>query len=111
MPTPTETGYYWWRDGPSFAWSMQLVATLVWTDGRKVDWRGEFGPRIPDPDRLVALETLAKRNPVVRTGSKLRQWECLFCCGIASSDSDPVSHHPDCPWLRSQELKRDSPAP
>ena len=91
MSIPTKPGTYYWRKANHCRWRLvtvrptgeygvenypdpcgPLLELETWGDG------GEWGPRIPSPDRLKAMEELAAEEPLAKAP-------------------------PDCPWLRAQE--------
>lgn len=73
MSTPTEPGFWWHRDtddscGEAFEWKVLQVerrgATLYVVDSivTAKEWKGEWGPRISDPDETRETDEAIKRS-------------------------------------------------
>lgn len=99
--TPTRDGYYRHYHGGILHEIIQVEADGYYCAGDD-EWHplaGEppefFGPRIPDPERLEAMEEIvASKNLPIGEESG---W-CLFC-GV----DEGKQHAPTCPWPRAQE--------
>ena len=67
---------------------------------------GEWGPRIPGPARLAALEALAATDPL--DGERM---VCFYCRGdVIDTTVRPMrfKHTPDCLWHLAQERADDA---
>ena len=139
--TPTEPGWYCWRGAPDRDWEMVIVcqhthdgepymgAYRLWAsdlemlaEGREPSslsiegfTHGEWGPRIPGPERLAALEELAACGCLEPDDWGGGYSFCFFCDGreveVDIDGPGPViyetKHRRDCPWLRAQENQDD----
>ena len=134
MPTPTEPGWYWWRDSRAYP---RGEGTLYCVEVARVkgvlrvyeparygaptrpeieQMGGEWGPRIPSGPRLEAMRQLTLREPVYGSDFGYRD-ECIYCEGEPERylhHTTPsgrriykwrFKHAPGCPWLRAQEKK------
>ena len=125
MNTPTEPGWYWHRNTEHGPW---WLVQLIWghhggamhmsvyegdrhsydlpvcSNGVEVD-AGEWGPRIPEPERLKAMREMVESEPVLDVTRDTR--EMHFLCAYCSKCIVNVGqgHDPDCPWKRAQEDK------
>lgn len=102
MPIPTEPGHYYYRlpssllvlklpgPGCTDAYAMTERVVLSFAQG------GEWGLRIPPPERLEALEELAARAPY-RIDKERMRMACVWC---GEDVNEP--HHHTCPWQRAQ---------
>ena len=115
MPIPTEAGHYWFRWGIG-EWQ---CATVLLAYGVPVAWIGHerydneraadgiWGPRIPGPARLAALEELAAKEPLGYDA--LEFVICCYCHAVMPNDQAEASFHkPVCPWQRAQERADDA---
>ena len=130
MSVPTEPGWYWWReslDSPywQIVWIQEvggrppfpeLDVYFPLTGGRQFlpDLKGEFGPRIPSPERLEAMEkvlaAMALNDACPRRGGPGECIRCAFCGGIEEMlamipPKRHLRHAPGCPWVLAQEAK------
>lgn len=124
MSVPTEPGVYPFTDEHGTFYVLvarmgnphagELCLRGVWLDSElpvyaDVDaFAGEWGPRIPPPERLAAMEELLTRDP---TRGRY-EGQCPFCdqdagrVAIVSDSSDAVvAHARDCPWERVRRLR------
>lgn len=118
--TPALPGWYWWTDifgGDDgqhcvrvYDAAQGISAVLPEAFGGVVkveDATGTFGPRIPSPERLEALEAIRKAGPwdtIDHKGDVL----CCRHCGITwmYPDDEPEPEHKNvCPWPAAQESK------
>ena len=112
MNTPTEPGYYWWtppRGKPRIAEAVRAHGMLMADIEPGTPWftlleavKGEWGPRIPAPDRLRAMEEVCEREPVANTGYARF---CDICLSHAVDENDMIVHAPTCPWPRARPPK------
>ena len=114
---PDKPGWYWWTTNPDDeghtltvcrcvamangkAWAFPAQG-VVWGHGPPESVGGEWGPAIPAPDRLKAMEELAAEEP----WTMKQEDYCHYCSGYPCRKSGGP-HDPDCPWLRAQEKPR-----
>ena len=125
---PTKPGYYYWRRDIVFPWRFAVVRPSgeygiedpFHPDGPLLEMEtsgdsGEFGPRIPAPDRLKAMEELARCDPMRTAIDGTGVLTCIVCgketsarCGATSKMVD-IWHHATCQWLRAQPPTEDAP--
>ena len=109
MSIPTEAGWYWCKFAPDADWTVAEVfissgghllacsATFEVT----VRYMGTWGPRIPGPLRLAAMEELAAEDETC-VWSDYDFYGCRHC-NTSADDDGSITHDPDCPWKRAQE--------
>jgi hypothetical protein len=141
MTVPTEAGWYWWTPGNVQAVyvpgvprclhvyeSDGVLMAAVPSSGRfglagledsypveMVARAGEFGPRIPPPARLRAMEEMAQAFPLILLPTFSAESNgnmCAYCHAIKST-TDAVFggdtwHAPTCCWLRAQKEDGDA---
>ena len=135
MATPAEAGRYWCRlkgcadwfiarvlvvDGHLYVHHTEAGGPSAWAsmipleDHNGAVWyEVEWGPRIPSPARLLALETILASDCWVATDEGGFPFGCKLCAGRferipneRGGESDVFAGHaPDCPWQRAQEEK------
>jgi len=117
MSTPTEPGYYWWtppRGKPRIAEAVRAHGMLMADIEPGTPWftlleavKGEWGPRIPAPDRLRAMEEVMAKDITAYADPEAAY--CPFCeveWDWVNGDKWTCQHLPTCPWLRAQETPR-----
>ena len=137
MSVPTEAGCYYWTPGCVRSEDAIIVRVdhELWATSEGGGWsgdlawkewaEGEWGPRIPSPERLAALEAVLAAVPeravyvTVNGGTS-----CGLChapvYNLAVGNGDQFltarqcTHAADCPWLLAQphaaSEKPDTPA-
>ena len=121
MSVPTKAGVYLWRPNADSPWQWRATQWHRWfgMEGQPTgqhclavtrirgpvpveEHGGEWGPRIPDPERLQAMHELTTIEPMcgINYGGGCDDSICFYC-GAPWRDED-TEHDSDCPWLRAQ---------
>ena len=117
---PTTPGTYYWRRSPVYRWTLVTVRATgeygvenpCQTNGPLLELEtgggpGEWGPRIPDPDRLEALEELRTRlaSPHNLTGANDRLFAAALLELADRLDALEAAHLKPILRLKEREIR------